>query len=173
MMFSPVLLFILLTGSYLPRAAGWDNDWDGVLYRVCPSGQAVSQITSIHDNGKEDRLWRFSCKTFAASRRCRWSTYANSFDGYMNFRCPYNQVIAGASSYHSNSKEDRRWKFYCCSAPRFTTSNCRTTSWVNDYDRYLNWHAPGGNFLTGAISRHDNGKEDRRWSFRYCQGRTY
>ncbi|KAM4613100.1 uncharacterized protein ACJ7VT_011284 isoform 2-T2 [Polymixia lowei] len=158
--------------SYLPKAAVWDNKWDGVLNRMCPSGQAVSRITSVHSNGKEDRLWRFSCKAFAAPRTCRWSAYANSFDGYMNFRCPNNQVIAGAYSYHSNSKEDRRWKFYCCSAPRFTTFDCKVTPRMNYYDQSMNWPVPGGNFLTGVISRHDNRKEDRRWSFRYCQGRT-
>jgi hypothetical protein len=32
----------------------------------------------------------------------------------MSYICPGNGFIAGLSSYHDNGKEDRRWKFYCC-----------------------------------------------------------
>ncbi|XP_056128942.1 uncharacterized protein LOC130106735 [Lampris incognitus] len=158
--------------SYLPRSSYWDNNWDGVLSHQCPPGQAVSRITSVHSNQREDRLWKFSCKALGTPKTCRWSGYVNDFDKDMNFQCPHNQVIAGAHSYHRNDKEDRRWRFYCCSFTGFVTFDCKPTPWVNYFDEYFSWPVPYGNFLTGVRSYHRNYQEDRRWCFRYCQGRS-
>ena len=43
-----------------------------------------------------------------------------------------NQYIGGVESYHDSSKEDRRWKFTCCSAPSQATRDCQLTGYVNN-----------------------------------------
>ena len=40
----------------------YQNTWDGNLHAECSSKYAIFRFQSIHDNGKEDRLWRFDCK---------------------------------------------------------------------------------------------------------------
>ena len=42
--------------------AQWNNRWNGPLRVVCPAGQGLYRIYSIHDNGREDRLFRWYCK---------------------------------------------------------------------------------------------------------------
>ncbi len=37
------------------------NNWDGVLNFICPAGQTVGGVYSIHDNSVEDRRFRFYC----------------------------------------------------------------------------------------------------------------
>ena len=46
---------------------------------------------------------------------CAWSGYVNNFDQeYFSYECGGNQVVTGFKSYHSNWREDRRWKVRCC-----------------------------------------------------------
>ena len=40
----------------------YQNSWDGKLHYECSSKDAIFRFQSIHDNRKEDRLWRFDCK---------------------------------------------------------------------------------------------------------------
>ena len=40
----------------------YQNTWDGNLHAECSSKYAIFRFQSIHDNRKEDRLWRFDCK---------------------------------------------------------------------------------------------------------------
>ena len=37
------------------------NDWDGVVNFACPNNGVVSAVYSYHDNGKEDRRFRYYC----------------------------------------------------------------------------------------------------------------
>ena len=39
----------------------YENDLDGVLIFQCPHGGAVTGVSSFHDNGKEDRRFKFQC----------------------------------------------------------------------------------------------------------------
>ena len=39
----------------------WANSWDSAKHFECPSGQVLAGAYSIHDNGKEDRVWKFKC----------------------------------------------------------------------------------------------------------------
>jgi len=52
---------------------------------------------------------------------------------------------------------------------RMSRTNCRWTGYVNSWDDRLKWYAPGKAVIVGAESYHDNGKEDRRWKFYYCE----
>ena len=40
----------------------YQNTWDGNLHIECSSNFAIFKFQSVHDNGREDRLWRFDCK---------------------------------------------------------------------------------------------------------------
>merc|ERR1719239_1636274 len=52
---------------------------------------------------------------------------------------------------------------------RMSRTNCKWTGYVNSWDDRLKWYAPGKAVIVGAESYHDNGKEDRRWKFYYCE----
>uniref|UniRef100_A0A0E9VN15 Uncharacterized protein n=1 Tax=Anguilla anguilla TaxID=7936 RepID=A0A0E9VN15_ANGAN len=81
------------------------------LYYTCSGRDSISMITSKHDNGREDRVWDFSCKqSFDSFSECFWSPYVNWFDEEFTFSCPSNYIISGMESYHKNKYEDRRWK---------------------------------------------------------------
>ena len=51
---------------------------------------------------------------FIVRRNCKNTTWLNDFDQEFDYKCPGNKVLIRAASYHSNSEEDRRWKFECC-----------------------------------------------------------
>ena len=40
----------------------WVNEWDEKFEFTCPSGWALQGMQSKHDNRREDRLWKFSCR---------------------------------------------------------------------------------------------------------------
>ena len=40
---------------------GYLNTWDDPVNFYCPDNGVIRSIWSKHDNGKEDRLWRFEC----------------------------------------------------------------------------------------------------------------
>lgn len=41
----------------------YQNNWDSDLHVECHKGSAIYKFQSIHNNKREDRLWRFDCKT--------------------------------------------------------------------------------------------------------------
>ena len=45
---------------------------------------------------------------------CGWTGFVNQWDGVLNFRCPYPSTMNGAYSVHNNHREDRIWRFQCC-----------------------------------------------------------
>ncbi|KAG8548660.1 hypothetical protein GDO81_024662 [Engystomops pustulosus] len=95
---------------------GYVNDFDRELNFICPFGSVLSGMDSYHDNSKEDRRWRFLCcqGEVPVQRNCKWSGNVNEFDLYLRWDAPLNHYLAGAQSYHDNSKEDRRWSYYSC-----------------------------------------------------------
>ncbi|CAM9489293.1 unnamed protein product [Lampetra fluviatilis] len=148
------------------------NNYDQLLNFNCPSHQSISQVQSIHDNGKEDRIWDFRCKgTFDTSRTvtCTQSNYVNNFDEAFSFTCPFHSALNGMESYHDNGKEDRRWKYNCCAQSNVCFSECLWTDYVNNWDEQFSWTVPDSYFLAGVSSYHDNGKEDRRWKYHFCK----
>ncbi|CAH2276563.1 Hypothetical predicted protein [Pelobates cultripes] len=169
------LVFLLGLTTTLAAPQGkinerWVNDYDQLLFFSCASNQSIRSITSIHDNKREDRVWDFFCQnTFSNPGSCTWSGYANNFDEELYFICPFGSVLRGMESFHDNSKEDRRWKFECCTGEVQVTSNCQWSGYVNEFDGYLKWDALPNFYLVGTRSYHDNGKEDRRWQYYSCQ----
>ena len=102
----------LQTGSDIQLVDTWyDYEWR----RGCGGNTALNYLYSWHSNNKEDRQFRFKCSQINYAYtldQCYWtSNYVNDWDGSLNFECNNNGLIRTAESVHSNSKEDRRWKF--------------------------------------------------------------
>ncbi|MEE6477739.1 hypothetical protein FKM82_011612 [Ascaphus truei] len=172
-----LVLLLGLTAALPENASGdgntkdtrWANSYDQPLHFACQGHQSISLIISEHHNGNEDRVWDFGCKnTFSKPSSCYWTGYINNFDEAFDFTCPFGSVLSGMDSYHDNKKEDRRWKFYCCSGEVAIGHSCKWSGYVNSFDGYLRWDAPINYYLVGASSYHDNDKEDRRWKYQYC-----
>lgn len=99
------------------------------------------------------------------------SGYVNIWDQEFEYKCPAQKAMSGEVSYHDNGTEDRRHAFTCSDlkidnqiVPR---KSCSWTGQINEYDRLINFECPRGEILAGHWSHHDNGTEDRVYSF-YC-----
>ncbi|XP_035674757.1 hemagglutinin/amebocyte aggregation factor-like [Branchiostoma floridae] len=155
--------------SALPGAV---NNWDQPFTFQCYGNQAIYRVQSVHCNRAEDRVWRFQCRSVPGLSYFNWhywSPWINTFDNYMNYNCPFNGVVTGFKSEHSNSREDRRWKVRCSTKWGMTTYNCYSSPYANYWDAAMNYYAPYGYYLRGMYGHHDNGREDRRYGFRLCR----
>ncbi|GFO48454.1 hemagglutinin/amebocyte aggregation factor [Plakobranchus ocellatus] len=157
------MAIILITLALaIGTSSAWMTDWDQHFTFSCPDNEMLKTIESIHDNGKEDRVFNFGCTPvpFGASLSgCEWSGYANDYDKLLEFQCHNDAVITGIDSVHDNGKEDRRYKFRCCNPVGLVTHACEYTGIINNYDAHLLYRAPDGMAIKGVSSRHDNGKE--------------
>ena len=138
----------------------YQNQWDGVLSQQCPKGYGVYRVKSKHDNGREDRRWEFFCRRVVqggTTPTCSQTSYINNFRDTISYRCGKNRYMAGVYSYHSNAKEDRRWRITCCSAPSYTTSDCYLTNYVNSLDQPMDYTAKSGETITGFDSYYSTG----------------
>ncbi|XP_022295541.2 hemagglutinin/amebocyte aggregation factor-like [Crassostrea virginica] len=158
----------------LEISAQWKNNWDRPLNFQCPSSKSyIYQIVSTHNNKKEDRRFDFNCRPVhdvAGPVSCSLSGYVNNFDAPVLYTCPNGGYLNGVSSVHDNKKEDRRYRFRCCT-PRsgYYHKNCKWTGYVNNWDETFNYFVPSGYVIRGVNSIHDNKKEDRRFKFEICQ----
>ncbi|RUS73797.1 hypothetical protein EGW08_018436 [Elysia chlorotica] len=157
-----ILLVAVVLALYTGEAKAWDTKYDEPFEYNCPSGQVLYRLKSIHHNRHEDRKWDFSCRPApggANPRRCLASNYANDLDRELNFQCNSDHMITGIYSFHNNAREDRRFRFKCCSDENFSTSDCRYTSYINNFDGYMNFAVPQDKIIVGAYSVHDNHSE--------------
>lgn len=159
----------------------WQNSMDGALESVGEFSDVITGLYSVHSNVNEDRRWKFAfgntnrvgrseIKSGLICRAQEWTTWMNDFDGALNFNCPTNHLLDGVSSYHHNWREDRRWKFKCCSANGFTVQQLEWTGYLNSWDGILNYRCPGTDeAIIGLSSDNNNYYEDRRW--KVCCGK--
>lgn len=148
----------------------WMNKFDEPLTFTAGSNRMITGFSSVHDNSKEDRRWKFfhghsnSVQCIAQSD----SGWVNDWDKVLSFTCPTNQALCGVSSYHNNGKEDRRWRFQCCRvASNFYLKKEAFTGYLNKWDEPIEFFCPSADeVIVGMYSYHDNGKEDRRWKAR-------
>ncbi|CAH2276564.1 hemagglutinin amebocyte aggregation factor-like [Pelobates cultripes] len=96
--------------------SGYINNFDEEFEFTCPFGSVLNGMSSYHDNKKEDRRWNFLCclGEVQVVKKCKWSDYVNEFDEYLSWEAPTNHYLVGASSYHNNKREDRRWRYHSC-----------------------------------------------------------
>ena len=139
----------------------WQNERDKPLKVECGNRKAFYRVRSEHSNKREDRHWEWSCRTIATSTfdDTYWTDYVNDWDKRFFFSCKANYIMCGVESYHSNDREDRRWKFKCCHAKSHFTRNCELSDYVNDFDRTMDYNVGGSNVITGAYSYHSNDQE--------------
>ena len=147
---------VALINDYLAHLQ-YQNKWDEKLTKDCDEKSGFYLVQSKHDNYREDRLWEFQCRKVVSkcsdSPTCtKTESYINEFNEVISFMCGKNGYIAGVESYHDNSKEDRRWKFTCCSVPFYTTTDCRLTDYVNKLDGEMDFQADDDEVITGVFS---------------------
>ena len=138
------------------------NSFDRQLHQVCGRGSAMFRVISTHSNHHEDRRWRWECKTVLPSHsheHCHWYREVNYYDQPMFFMCGQNMYLRGVESSHSNHHEDRRWSFYCCGSPGFTTRSCYNSGFVNKFDGDMDFQIGHGQIISGVYSFHNNHKE--------------
>ena len=86
---------------------GYVNNYDDIMDFKCATNFVIRGVYSRHNNGREDRIWRFYCcrATYHYTRNCRRSGFVNGYDGYMNFNANSGHAIVGAFSIHDNGRE--------------------------------------------------------------------
>ncbi|XP_075458755.1 hemagglutinin/amebocyte aggregation factor-like [Ascaphus truei] len=147
---------------------------DGSLYYhpfnfTCPDHQSISLIISLHRDDYKDELWEFGCKkAFSKLSLCNWTDYISVLNGQWQFGCLYGKVITGMGSYYDFTKEERRWKFLCCSAEVRVNYDCQWNIYFNSFDGYLSFEAPTHYYLVGIASFQDNLNRERNWRYYYC-----
>ncbi|XP_065928481.1 hemagglutinin/amebocyte aggregation factor-like [Magallana gigas] len=150
------------------------NNWNQPLnFQSSSERPAIYQVVSTLHNFYEDRRFDFNCRqvpSVSGSINCKWSGYVNEYDANVLHTCSNGGYLNGVHSIHNNKKEDRRYKFRCCT-PRsgFYHKNCKWTGWENKYDKTLNYFAPTAYVIKGVNSIHNNKKEDRIFRFEICK----
>merc|ERR1712048_30025 len=93
---------------------GFVNNMDGTFAYTCPTNKAIVGFYSYHNNGNEDRRWRFYCAHFhgVGFRAGGWPGWQTRMDAHFAIGCGHNPAI-GFSSYHNNHREDRVWRIRC------------------------------------------------------------
>ena len=140
----------------------YQNQYDQRLLAYCHGGAGMYQVQSVYSDGARDRVWSWQCKNLkmnAYNSQCANTDYVNNFDEPMYFMCGSDQYIAGVDSYHNNWREDRRWRFTCCSVRDLKIYSCRLTGYVNDFNQPLNFQAYPDEVITGVYGYHDNERE--------------
>eukprot|EP01084_Bolivina_argentea_P004715 8935_1 len=103
----------------------YDEEWTRSCNDLNGGHAAMIGIeNSQHDNHKEDRIWTFKCGELDTTKyelsNCAYTAVLNSHDGELYYNCPNNGAIRSIWSQHDNHKEDRIWKFECCSIVEVT-----------------------------------------------------
>jgi len=93
------------------------NDWDGTLNWQCPGDHLLTGTYSVHNNGREDRRFKYRCCRLRAGcvkSGCSLSDQLNDHDSRMNYYVQPGKELNGFWSSHHNHFEDRVWKAYQC-----------------------------------------------------------
>merc|ERR1711975_91525 len=111
--FQPLVTTIGATQRHR-HLTGWVNNMDGRFDYTCATNYAIVGFYSYHNNGNEDRRWRFYCASFhgVGFRAGGWPGWQTSWDAFFSLSCGHNPAI-GFSSYHNNHREDRVWRIRC------------------------------------------------------------
>ena len=115
---------------------------------------------SYHDNGQEDRRWRFDCKKISttALTSCVW-TPNSAYDRPLIGGCSNGFAVAGFRSLSYNpGARDRQFSVKCCKGDTIT-DDCSITDYLNNWDAVLNYEAPSGQIISGVYSHHENSRE--------------
>ena len=132
----------------------------GRIDHNCAAGSALYHLYSQHDNGQEDRRWRFGCRMISLTRltSCHW-TPQNILDQMLIAHCPAGFAAAGFRSVsYSTPTRDRQFSVKCCKSAT-VSKVCKFSGYINNWDAVMNYNAPNGEIITGIYSHHENSKE--------------
>ena len=138
------------------------NELDKPVKKDCNEGEGFYKVQSEFRSYYNDRRWNFECRRVIQNNApvtcTQTQSYVNDFNGAIVFSCGDNEYMAGVESYHDNSKEDRKWKFTCCSASNLKTSDCRLSDNANNLGKVMDFEAEDGEVITGVDSPSYNSK---------------
>ncbi|GFO45637.1 hemagglutinin/amebocyte aggregation factor [Plakobranchus ocellatus] len=111
----------------LPGVVSWMTEYDQPFTFTCDDNHMLQTIESEHSSRTEDRVWNFTCVEAPPNTRldgCEWSgmlthgceytDFENDYDQPLLYSVPEGMVLRGITSIHSNSKEDRIFRFDIC-----------------------------------------------------------
>jgi hypothetical protein len=99
--------------------------------------------------------------------QCTCDGFHNAWDGVQDSNCGPGKAMVGLHSVHNNQREDRRMAIRCAEIDggmKASTEDFKLaeTHWDNTW----NLDCPTGSYMSGVASYHDNGREDRRFTFK-------
>ena len=89
------------------KTSSYVNNFKETIFFMCGKNEYMGGVESYHDNGQEDRRWKFTCCSAAKSQitnNCRLTDYRNNYHQPINFRAAAGEVITGVFSYYTNGK---------------------------------------------------------------------
>ena len=86
------------------KKSGFVNGYHQQIMFNCPANQVLTGVESYHNNGKEDRIWKFTCcESFDhVTMNCELSGFINELDKRMDYTAQNGKVIVGLHSYYSS-----------------------------------------------------------------------
>ena len=125
---------------------------------VCPSGKPIVRVSGHHDNGKEDRVYCYGCRTerTQSTTDCYDTGYVNEFDAALLTQCRPHYYLSAVWSEFNHPTEDRRFGYRCCKVKYMCTKNCELVGPVNDYDGEIDYSVGARQVIVGAYSTHNN-----------------
>ncbi len=93
---------------------GYENQWDQPLLFQCPTDHVMSGVKSVHNNHREDRLWRFKCCKAPChqTKSCELSKFINSWRGLITIKLPLTRCLWVPSAIMTTEKS--KYKFMRC-----------------------------------------------------------
>lgn len=92
----------------------YKNSMREKLDYTVPDGNVITGIESYHQNGKEDREFKFQyCKVSGSLDHCHESGYVNNYDKELSYGSS-SKFIVGWKSVFSGWHRDRKFGFYTC-----------------------------------------------------------
>ena len=90
------------------------NSMRGSMNYACPHNYVITGVESYHQNGKEDRRFKFECcKVNGKVDHCSNSGYVNNYDHQLNFGSS-DKFMTGWKSTFSGWHKDRKFSFDVC-----------------------------------------------------------
>ena len=80
------------------------------------------------DDTTDSRLDILESASLNTLSNCSWSDYVNTWDMVIDWTAPTGSVVTGTYSYHSDTHEDRVWRFKYCYLSAPTTTTTTTTA---------------------------------------------
>ncbi len=87
--------------------SGYVNSFDWPVSFMCPANYYLAGTSSYHDNGREDRRFKFYCckSSPLKTHECFITGFLNGFDHHVSYTSATGSVFTGMTSEHHNHHE--------------------------------------------------------------------